>query len=89
MLGDEDTSPDVNFFEAGGTSLLAARMASRLAAALGCRVSAADILAHPSARRLAQKLGGDEASLDRNASHERAAMQRNAFAVGRRPLARR
>jgi hypothetical protein len=83
MLGDVDTSADDNFFEAGGTSLLAARIASRLTAALACRVSAADILAHPSARKLAQKLSGNETSLDRNASQERAAMQRSAFAFGR------
>jgi hypothetical protein len=83
MLGAEDASPDDNFFEAGGTSLLAARIASRLSVALECRVSAADILAHPSARKLAQKLSGNETSLDRNASDERAAMQRNAFAFQR------
>jgi hypothetical protein len=83
MLGAVEVSPDDNFFEAGGTSLLAARIASRLTTALACRVSAADILAHPSARKLAQKLGGKETSLDRNVSQDRAAMQRNAFAIGR------
>lgn len=85
MLGPGEVAADDNFFEAGGTSLLATRISSRLTVALGCKVTAADILAHPSARKLSQKLSGNEASLDRSLTEERASMQRNAFA-GSRPV---
>jgi hypothetical protein len=84
MLGSPGATAEDNFFECGGTSLVAARLASRLTTQLQCRVSAADILAHPSVHSLSQKLNGTEAALDRNASDGRAAMQRNAFAM-RRP----
>ncbi len=70
---------DENFFDAGGTSLLAARLAGRIKTQLGCAVTAGDILAHPSVRALAKKLAGTEAGLDRTASDQRAAMQRRAF----------
>ena len=83
MLGTPDASLDDTFFESGGTSLIAARLATRLTAVLGCRVAAADILAHPSARRLAQKLGGQDRGLDRAESTQRASQQRQAFAMSR------
>jgi acyl carrier protein len=70
---------DENFFDAGGTSLTAARLAVRIKTQLGCVVTAADIFAHPSVRALAKKLAGGEAVLDRTASDRRAAMQRRAF----------
>lgn len=84
ILGDQDASADENFFEAGGTSLVAARLASRLSSQLNFRVAAADILAHPTVRKLAQKLAGLQATLDRDGSNQRASQQRNAFAM-RRP----
>ena len=82
-LGASDASLDENFFDAGGTSLLAARLAARIKAQLGCAISAADILSHPSVRQLARKLGGGEVALDRSASDRRAAMQRRAFTATR------
>ena len=84
LLGAPEAGSEENFFEAGGSSLLAARLASRLSAQLDCRVSAADILAYPSPRKLAEKLTGQQATLDRDGSKQRANQQRNAFAI-RRP----
>ncbi len=82
-IGAPEASPDENFFEAGGTSLVAARLASRLTAQLETRVAAADILAHPTVRKLAARLSGQQATLDRAGSNQRASQQRNAFAVSR------
>jgi hypothetical protein len=82
-LGAPDAGIDENFFDAGGTSLLAARLAARIKAQLGCMLSAADILSHPSVRQLAKKLSGSEPALDRGASDRRAAMQRKAFTATR------
>jgi hypothetical protein len=84
MLGSPAIAPEDNFFEAGGTSLAAARLASRLSVQLELSVTAADILAHPSVRSLSRKLAGDEGAIDSKASSERAALQRNAFRT-RRP----
>jgi acyl carrier protein len=78
-LGIPDAGVDENFFDAGGTSLLAARLAGRIKAQFACTVSAADILSHPSVRQLAKKLSGSEPGLDRTASDKRAAMQRRIF----------
>jgi acyl carrier protein len=78
-VGADGTDIDENFFDAGGTSLTAARLAARIKTQLGCVVTAADILAHPSVRALAKKLAGSDAGLDRAASDRRAAMQRKAF----------
>ena len=78
-----DASIDENFFDTGGTSLLAARLAARIKAQLGCAITAADILSHPCVRQLAKKLGGTDAALDRGASDQRAAMQRRAFSAKR------
>ncbi len=83
ILGAPEASSDENFFEAGGTSLVAARLASRLSARLEFRVAAADILSNPTARKLAAKLAGKQVTLDRSGSNERASQQRNAFAVSR------
>ncbi len=84
ILGAPEASPDENFFEAGGTSLVAARLASRLSTQLEYRVAAADILAYPTVRKLTQRLTGEQAVLDRAVSNQRASQQRNAFA-GSRP----
>lgn len=83
VLGAPEASADENFFEAGGTSLVATRLASRLTTQLAMRVTAAEILAHPSARKLAAKLTGQQATLDRSGSDQRALQQRKAFAVNR------
>ncbi len=84
-LGIPDAGMDENFFDAGGSSLLAVRLAGRMTAQLGCMVTAADILAYPTIRQLARKVGGDEPGLDRAAGDSRAAMQRKAFTL-RRPV---
>ena len=83
VLGAPEASADENFFEAGGTSLVATRLASRLSTQLAIKVTAAEILAHPSARKLAAKLTGQQATIDRAGSDQRALQQRKAFALNR------
>ncbi len=84
MLASPDAGPHDNFFDAGGTSLVAARLAGRIASLLDCKLTAADILTHPTVEQLANRLAGREEGLDRTAAEDRAARQRGAFAVGRR-----
>ncbi len=80
-LGVSDASLDENFFDAGGSSLLAARLAGRIKTQYGCPVSAADVLSHPSVRQLHRRLVGTGPALDREASRQRAALRRGAFAA--------
>ncbi len=96
VLGLSSMPSDMTFFEAGGTSLLAARLACRLETALQRRVSAADLFVYPTPRDLARalhnadepqsvtpgtRLSGNSCSA---ATHEhaqdRASLQRGAFA---------
>jgi len=88
-LGNPEASPEENFFDAGGTSLLAARLATRLTAALGRAVTAADILAHPSVRSLAEKLTCGAGNVDRSSGEKRALRQRGAFQLLRQGRASR
>ncbi len=84
-LGSEETGLDENFFDAGGSSLLAARLAGRLTGALGRSVTAADILSHPTARSLAAALGGAAPAMSRQQADQRAALQRRVFSALRTP----
>jgi hypothetical protein len=61
VLGLSSLPGDMTFFEAGGTSLLAARLACRLETALHRRVSAADLFVYPTPRDLARSLHNAEA----------------------------
>jgi Phosphopantetheine attachment site len=61
ILGLSSLPGDMTFFEAGGTSLLAARLACRLETALQRRVSAADLFVYPTPRDLARSLHNAEA----------------------------
>lgn len=64
VLGLSSLPSDITFFEAGGTSLLAARLACRLETALGRRVSAADLFVYPTPRELAHSLSSAEVMED-------------------------
>jgi amino acid adenylation domain-containing protein len=54
LLGTAVEDADTSFFEAGGHSLLAARMISAVRSATGAQVSMRDLLANPTIRSLAQ-----------------------------------
>ena len=81
VLGIADVGIDENFFDIGGSSLLATRIAGRLSLDLG--VSAADILANPSVRSLAAAITGQASAMNRGQVERRAAMQQQAFAARR------
>ncbi len=83
VLGIADVGIDENFFDIGGSSLLATRIAGRLSLDLGRNVSAADILANPSVRSLAAAITGQASAMNRGQAERRAAMQQQAFAARR------
>ena len=56
VLGLDSASPDDDFFEVGGHSLLAARLLSRIEVAFGCRVTMADLFSEPTLGGLARRL---------------------------------
>jgi acyl carrier protein len=47
ILGVEEVAPEHDFFELGGTSLHAARVVTKTRAAFGVKLSAQDLLGHP------------------------------------------
>jgi hypothetical protein len=83
LLGTAEAGVRENFVDAGGTSILATRLAGRIQNQFGCKVTAADIFAHPSVQMLAEWLGGSGASLPATESERRAEMQRRAFGMVR------
>jgi hypothetical protein len=83
VLGLSSLPSDMTFFEAGGTSLLAARLACRLETALQRRVSAADLFVYPTPRDLARSLYDAEAP----ASYTRHARARSSEAPSINPVA--
>ena len=56
VLPAAEVGPDTDFFDAGGHSLLAVKLAAHLAAALGTPVLAKDVLRARTPRRLAESL---------------------------------
>lgn len=83
VLGIADAGVDESFFDLGGSSLLAARLAVRLSVELSRVVSAADILTNPSAKSLIAALTQEAAVMNRSPAERRAAMQQRAFAARR------
>jgi hypothetical protein len=82
ILGTAELGPEDNFFDAGGSSLLAARLASRLRNAGVLNVSTAAIFDAPTARALATygSVAGDaKLPATRSSAAERGARQRAAF----------
>jgi thioester reductase-like protein len=57
VLGVDTCGPDADFFDLGGHSVQAARLAWRLGRAIGRRVDITAVLGNPTARRLAAWLG--------------------------------
>lgn len=51
-----DVTPDTHFFEAGGSSLTALRLSSKIARELGLNIRFKDIFQHPTARELTKYL---------------------------------
>jgi hypothetical protein len=60
VLGVDNLGPDANFFLSGGHSLLATTLAVQLSATLGVDVDFTAVFAHPTPRRLADSLRGEE-----------------------------
>jgi acyl carrier protein len=80
FLGSPGAAPTDNFFECGGNSLMAARLATLLTARFGKSLGPADILACPSVQSLASMLSGGSTVQPAKDSQERGFRQRNAFA---------
>jgi Phosphopantetheine attachment site len=86
LLGAPQLGPEENFFDAGGSSLLAARLATRLRDTGVLDVTAAVIFDAPTARALARYAAAPRTTLDgsarpaASAAAQRGARQRAAFA---------
>ena len=59
VLGLEEVGVRESFFEAGGSSLLLARLQRRLRQSLGREIPFVDLFRHPTIESLAQSLGGE------------------------------
>ncbi|MFL6426775.1 MAG: phosphopantetheine-binding protein [Acidobacteriaceae bacterium] len=88
LLGAPQLGPEHNFFESGGSSLLAARLAARLRTSGVLDVPTSAIFAAPTARALAryaeasasQESGVNASTARRSPAADRGARQRAAFA---------
>ena len=80
-LAAEGVSVEASFFELGGNSLSAVRLARRLSEALGREVGVADVLQRPTAAALAAGEGGDEVPQRRLDAPEPLARRRPAEAL--------
>ncbi len=81
ILGSSQIGVDENFFDAGGTSILAARLAARLRNGAAPEISASDILVFPTVRMLARHLAPvDASSAPHSDSDQRATRQAESFA---------
>ena len=63
VLGLDEVSVTASFFDMGGNSLSAMRLAARAADALGVAVSVRDVFAAPTIGLLAQSVAGNAAAL--------------------------
>jgi amino acid adenylation domain-containing protein/FkbM family methyltransferase len=64
ILGKEITSITQNFFELGGSSLLAITLANRLTEKLGCSINVLDIFNYPTILKFSKMLSKQIATLD-------------------------
>jgi amino acid adenylation domain-containing protein len=76
VLGAERPGRRTNFFEAGGNSLLAARLQVLLTERLGQPVRLVDVFAHPTIAELAGRLGGSSPAAAAPAAGTRGARRR-------------
>jgi acyl carrier protein len=74
---------DDNFFDLGGHSLLAVKVHRRLAETFARTIAITDLFRFPTVRVLAEFLADGDAGTALQASHDRAALRRQALA-GRR-----
>ncbi len=77
-LGVQNLSIDENFFDAGGHSLLAVQVQSRLQTELERRIPLTDLFRFSTVRGLAEHLGADEKESAAEQGLDRAAMRRRA-----------
>jgi acyl carrier protein len=56
LLGVPEVAPDQDFFELGGTSLSAARVLTRTRAAVGVKLTPADLFEHPTLAEFAAQV---------------------------------
>ena len=77
-LGVQNLSIDENFFDAGGHSLLAVQVQSRLQTDLDRRIPLTDLFRFSTVRGLAEHLGADEKESAAEQGLDRAAMRRRA-----------
>jgi sugar O-acyltransferase (sialic acid O-acetyltransferase NeuD family) len=81
ILGVERIDPNQNFFDLGGTSLLALRMVTRVETVFGVRISPVEVFRCSTVRSLAGRLGaGPEAHGEVDQARLRAKMRREALA---------
>jgi len=72
VLGIEEIGVRESFFEAGGSSLLLARLQRRLQQALGREIPFVELFRHPTIESLAQSLGGEVPRPEEKAEQARA-----------------
>ena len=78
VLGVDEVDREISFFDAGGNSLLLARLQYRLARATGAEIALVELAQHPTIAGVARLLNGADRGLDRGALTRRMAARRNA-----------
>ncbi len=79
LLGAPDLGIDENFFDAGGTSILATRLAARLRLRFSKPVTVQQVFLFPTVRALTEEICGSHPPKPNSPSEDRAFRQRQAF----------